>query len=285
MNEASVTMGITQGRWVALPAEARAALVRSDLYRALGWSFLYPDATLRMNLAVLLDAIGSISADLSTHRESCASVERLERFGDASTDRLRCEFDAVFGHTISADCPPYETQYGAGIIFAQTQRMGDITGFYRAFGVQLSPSAHERHDHIAAELEFMSVLAFREATAIIENGADCVAAPRVVPEHQASVRDAERKFLVEHLAPWSLSFAERLARKSAAVAAPDGGFYAALAACLGAMIRDELSLFQLTPQSVGHIAPARIDFEPEGCSFACGAMGEPVLDNLPGFNV
>jgi TorA maturation chaperone TorD len=153
--------------------------------------------------------------------------------------------------------------------------MGDITAFYRAFGVQVSPGAHERHDHIAAELEFMSVMAFREATAMIEND----------QEHLAAVREAERKFLVEHLAPWALSFAERLGRKARSVVPPDGGFYAALAACLDALLRNELRSAHVTPESVGQVEPAKMDFEPEGCSFACGPVGEPVLANLPGFNV
>jgi TorA maturation chaperone TorD len=275
MSAASTVSKITRERWQALPNKARAALVRSDLFRALSWSFLYPTGTLRQSLATLLGAINSRSEDLPTHRHACAAIEKLERFNGDSVDLVAYEFSAIFGHTISADCPPYETQYGTGIIFAQTQRMGDITAFYRAFGVQVAPDAHERHDHIATELEFMSVMAFREATAIIEND----------PEHLAAVLDAGRKFLVEHVAPWGLTFAERLARKARLVAPPEGGFYAALTRCLGAMLRDELPLAQVTLESVGQIEPAKVDFQAEGCSFACGAVGEPILANLPGFDV
>ena len=101
----------------------------------------------------------------------------------------------------------------------------------------------------------------------------------------AGVRDAARKFLVEHLAAWAVSFAERLARKAQAVVPPDGGFYGALSACLNALMRDELRCSQLTPESIGSVEPVRADFEPEGCSFVCGPVGEPVLANLPGFNV
>jgi TorA maturation chaperone TorD len=199
----------------------------------------------------------------------------LEHINLYTIQLLRLEHDRVFGHTISSDCPPYETQYGAGIIFAQTQRMGDITAFYRAFGVQISPGAHERHDHIAAELEFMSILAFREAVAIVDNDR----------EHLTDVRDAERKFLMEHLATWALSFAERLGRKGRTATPHDGGYYVALAECLDGLVRDELRCVHVTPESLGHIEPGKIEFEPEGCSFACGPAGEPVLANLPGFEV
>jgi TorA maturation chaperone TorD len=275
MDAARCPLAIDHDHWANLSADARSALVRAAIYHTLAGAFVYPDAFVTNEVRRAAAGITERTGDLLTHRATIESLRRLEQFNGSTVQQLNVEFDAIFGHTISADCPPYETQYGAGIIFAQTQRMGDITAFYRAFGVQLSPDAHERHDHIAAELEFMSVMAFREATAIIENDL----------EHLAAVRDAERKFLAEHLAPWALSFAERLGRKARTVAAADGGFYAALATPIEAMLRDELQLFQLTPESIGHIEPAKIEFEPEGCSFTCGAVGEPVLANLPGFNV
>ena len=37
--------------------------------------------------------------------------------------------------------------------------MGDIAGFYSAFGVQLSQDIHERLDHLSVELEFLHFLA------------------------------------------------------------------------------------------------------------------------------
>jgi TorA maturation chaperone TorD len=268
-------MEIADERWAELPANTCSALVRSDAYRALAWAFLYPEACTFTSVNRTIMHVTDRADDLPTHAVTIAAFELLKQFNHATIEQLRLDHDRIFGHTISTDCPPYETQYGTGIIFAQAQRMADITAFYRAFGLQLSPHAHERHDHIAAELEFMSLMAFREATASIENDVD----------HLAAIREAERKFVVEHLGPWALGFAERLGRKARLIAPPGGGSYAALAAALESMLHDELRLFQVTPESIGHIEPAKIDFEPEGCSFACGAVGEPVLANLPGFNV
>jgi hypothetical protein len=37
---------------------------------------------------------------------------------------LECEYLGIFGHTISAECPLYEIQYGTGLIFAQAQQLG-----------------------------------------------------------------------------------------------------------------------------------------------------------------
>jgi len=67
-------------------------------------------------------------------------------------------------------------------------------------------AAAERHDHLCIELEFMSVLAAKEAYAIQQN---------LDAEPLAIVRDAQRDFLREHLGRWSPAFGRRL--RSAAV--------------------------------------------------------------------
>jgi TorA maturation chaperone TorD len=270
----AVSLGISPDRWSSLAPSAQSALLRSELYRALGWAFLFPESNTFSKVFESLTGIVARAGGLPTHRQTLSSLESLLFFAAAPAQQLQSDFDAIFGHTISAECPPYETQYGAGIIFAQAQRMGDISAFYRAFGVQVSRNAHERADHIAVELEFLSTLAFREAVSIIEGQTD----------HTKSVRDSQRKFLSEHLGAWSLSFAERLQRKAQSVAA-DGGFYAALAASLQSFIRDELAHAGIAVDRLGAIEPTRFDFEPEGCTFQCGPAGEPILANLPGFNV
>jgi TorA maturation chaperone TorD len=268
------SLRIAPERWALLPPAAHTALLRSELYRALGWAFLFPASNTFSKVFESLTGIVSRAGDLPTHAKTLSSLESLLSFAATPVQQLQRDFDTIFGHTISAECPAYETQYDAGIIFAQAQRMGDITAFYRAFGVQVSGNAHERADHIAVELEFLSTLAFREAVSIIEGQAD----------HAESVRDSQRKFLAEHLGAWSLSFSERLERKAQSVPS-NGGFYAALAASLQSFIRDELTCAGISVDSIGAIEPTPFDFEPEGCTFQCGAAGEPILANLPGFQV
>lgn len=296
-------LGITPARWAELPAAARTALMRSEIYRVVGSAFVHPGPGVLAEVRRTIGAVRGNADDIPSHAPTLAALGRLQQCRtEADAQRAvehgtSLEYDAIFGHTISADCPPYETQYGAAIIFAQTQCMGDIAAFYRAFGVRISPDAHERADHIAAELEFMSVVVFREALAIIEADPGASAprsetrtdrrspAPVDSESDLAGVRDAERKFLMEHLAAWAMSFATRLVHRTRAVVPPDGGFYAALADCLDVLVRDELRFVHVATESIGPIEPAKVEFEPEGCSFACGAAGEPELANLPGFNV
>ena len=115
---------------------------------------------------------------------------------------------AAFGHAARGRCPLNEIEYGdikADPLF-QPHRLADIAAFYRAFGVEVAEDADERHDHICLELEFMCVLAAKEAYAL---------------EHQLEAevlilsRDAQRRFLREHLGRWTPAFARRLARMAA----------------------------------------------------------------------
>ena len=58
------------------------------------------------------------------------------------------------------DCPAYETAYAHP--FSRQRELADISGFYRAFGVQIEG---ERPDHLAVECEFASLLCTKEAIA------------------------------------------------------------------------------------------------------------------------
>ncbi len=68
--------------------------------------------------------------------------------------RIQEEYTRVFGHTLSKDTSPYELEHSKQEVFALTQNLADIRGFYNAFGLELAES--ERADHIAIEAEFLS---------------------------------------------------------------------------------------------------------------------------------
>lgn len=113
---------------------------------------------------------------------------------------------AAFGHTIRGDCPPHEIEYGelrADPLF-QPHRLADIAAFYSAFGLEVAEDAGERVDHVAMECEFFSVLCAQEAHAAATS-----------PEHVAVCRDAQKKFLREHLGRWTPAFSRRLERLAA----------------------------------------------------------------------
>lgn len=149
------------------------------------------------------------------------AFERLKSL-PSSLEDLKRDHAAAFGHTVAKECPPYETCYGSSHIFMQAQELADIAGFYRAWGLEVSPDAKERLDHVSIELEFMGYLAFKEAHAIETGSAD----------KAALCREAQGMFLGEHLGRWTAAFSGLLAKQ--------GGAYGLLARALGELVAWDL---------------------------------------------
>lgn len=129
------------------------------------------------------------------------------------------EMSSVFGHNLSPDVPPYETHYGKLDVFRSTQKLADLSGFYRAFGLE-PHQGDRRPDHLPIELEFISFLCLKEALAIEREE---------LPKAEIS-RNARLKFLSEHLCQWIPFFTQSLSQKSAE------SYYAGLAQTLLAFI-------------------------------------------------
>jgi putative dimethyl sulfoxide reductase chaperone len=220
----------------SLQQQIDTAVARAFLHRVLAkafedpepesWALLRRDetlASLRQAATALGDeALAGLAADWH------AALLR-ESFEDYSATCVAC-----FGHTVRGDCPLNEIEYrdlNADPLF-QPHRLADLGAFYAAFGLELAGDAGERIDHVSIELEFLSVLAAKEAYAL---------------EHQEDtdelvlLRDAQRQFLREHLGRWAPAFALRLARRAAGTA------LGALAAFAGHFIRTECARHGVTP--------------------------------------
>ena len=83
-------------------------------------------------------------------------------FPDA--DDAEAEYVATFGHSISKDCPPYEVEYCPNRdITYRSQKMADVAGFYRAFGLGRDDGTRER-------IEAFNDRAAEQGIAIIDAG-------------------------------------------------------------------------------------------------------------------
>jgi len=246
-------------RTLSSPAEDRqidAAVGRGYLYLWLSRAFRYPDPDLAGNLKepalTLLE--GSLDLLPEASREPLRPVlaELRAAVTDHDLPQLQSDHRQVFGHIESSPCPPYETRYGSSHLFQQTQLLSDIAGFYRAFGLDLSDGAHERPDHLAVELEFLHFLCLKEAHALEHHGSEQV----------ELCRDAQVKFLRDHLLPWAPSFARRLQQ------AAGDGFYQRLGALMAAFLSTEAGRSGCHRTEEAVLQP--IAYSPEGCSFSCG---------------
>ncbi|MDN3513727.1 MAG: molecular chaperone TorD family protein [Candidatus Brocadia sp.] len=210
-------------------------LTRSAMYQMLSSWFLYPTET---NLAILK------SPEFQEHRKNvelcyndvddvtefhrCLSAVQ-ESYSNTSVDALQKIYQRIVGHTISKECPLYETQYGAAHVFQQVHELGDIQGFYKAFGLDISDVEKERCDHVSVELEFMHFLLYKQAYAM-ENHGD---------EKTQICVDAQKKFLKEHVGKWVPLFAVLFGRRSGE------GFYHALSVLTKEFLRLEMKLMDV----------------------------------------
>lgn len=168
-------------------------------------------------------------------------------FESVTLKELRRAHNRVFSLTVGGGIPPYETEYGHRDIFMKTQRMADIAGFYRAFGLEVPEGKHERVDFIGAELELMSWLVLKEDHARASGR----------QKEAAICRDAARKFLNDHLGCWAPFLGEQILKVE-----DSNSFYGRLALKLIDFIDAECERLKVRPERITTWAPAPPPREP-----------------------
>lgn len=211
------------------------AQARSQAHSFLALALSYPDAArsdaLRQQYDLLQGSMESL-ADPPVRNAVGALRPAMAALSAAS---LEDAYTRCFGHAMSKDCPPYEAEYAQAHIFQKTHTLADIAGFYRAFGLDLAADSHERVDHASVELEFMHFLCLKEAYALAKQH----------PEQQLALcREAQGKFLREHVCRWAFGFARRLRAKAGDTV------YQELGQLLAAFLEAELRALGLTPAEV-----------------------------------
>lgn len=211
-------------------------LVRSAAYEALALAFAYPHADAEQGLRDLL-------ADLAEH-ETTAALDLL-----ASLDALSAALAATDSlaraaeHTRLFDtetlCTPFETDYQADP-FAKASQLADIAGFYQAWGVDVARARPTTPDFIGSELEFMSLIARKQA----------YAAARGWEAQEALARRAQRVFLQDHLGRWIPAFTAAVAER--AEGSPAGHYFAAAAAAVARLVTVDVVLFGVRPVLLRH---------------------------------
>lgn len=179
------------------------AIRRAQLYGFLAEALLYPrqnwaedeNWTEEMVLvSAIIDQLDFVQEELDISRITLSELQAIHRH--------------TFG---AAGSLCYETEYGLPHEYRQSQEMADIAGFYQAFGFKTGGDVPERPDHVAVELEFMHVMALKEAYAL-ESGST---------EHVEICVEAQAQFLKDHLGRWIDLFAQSVAHN-----APDSLFVA-----------------------------------------------------------
>ncbi|MCC6850628.1 MAG: molecular chaperone TorD family protein [Deltaproteobacteria bacterium] len=227
------------------------ALVRAGVLRTLARGLDDPSGAWRAEVAdgwrVLLRGTGEWPEDLR------ASLVRALASLEAATDDLPSEHVRLFGPAGRATLT--ETSWGdAGRLLGKAAALADLGGFYRAFGVEPSAASPRPEDHLAFELEFLSVLALKEAWA--RSGGET--------EALAITRDAAAKFLTDHLGTWVDAWCAALVEQGAP------GFYVALGEAIRCTVRAECDRLAVVPHPV---TARRLDDALGDEAFACPRAG------------
>src|SRR5262249_47171798 len=241
------------------------AMARSFLYRFLAQAYQDPTEegwgrlTELSLLGLVESGVRALNATTPLLAQTAATLR--SQLKPELFESFMGSYLAAFGHAAGGRCPLNEIEYGdikADPLF-QPHRLADLTAFYRAFGLEVAEDADERHDHICLELEFMCVLAAKEAYAL-EHQLDS--------EALSVCRDAQKRFLREHLGRWTPAFARRLARMAAD--SPLGS----LADFTPAYIENECARFGVPPGSE-ELLLRPVDEAAESMCNSCGLTQLP----------
>lgn len=163
--------------------------LRQETYQLLAACYAIPDEDLPQKKMSLMSVVGQIYSDLS----SSTSIEIY----DTSLDALRVDYSKLFIGPFKLLAPPYGSVYLDG----QRQVMGastiDVQKRYQEAGLELAKNFREAPDHIAAELEFMYFLIYKDIEAFKDNDMQTV-------QHFLKFQGA---FLQDHLGAWIAAFA------------------------------------------------------------------------------
>ena len=153
----------------------------------------------------------------------------MTKLDESKIEKIMNEFVDVFGHTLSKQIAPYALEHLKNSdVFFRTQKLADLNGFYKAFGMEVE--SIERADHISTQTEFLSFLLLKELLAFQND----------LHDEKEVCEKAFVDFNHDHFLDWVEMFAENLA------AHVDSGFYSVAGRFLREFLRKEKSQLHTT---------------------------------------
>ncbi len=183
-------------------------LVASQIYQFLSTCLLEPNKE-ALEMLNNVEYMSEVKNCISTggNSEMLEVFELLKKSLEGNdVENLGWGYRTTFGGaTVAMDCPPYEMYYSGSQIWQQTQDLADISGIYKAYGIEMEEdSTTSRWDHVAVELEFLHFLTYKLAYAI-ENHSE---------EEQESCISGKKKFLYAHIGRWIKAFSTSVVKKT-----------------------------------------------------------------------
>jgi len=182
---------------------------RRDAYKGLAECFHLPGSNLEAILKNLEYQLTILSSEALYH----VILMRSEFQGLGDPDTFTIDFARLFVGPYRLEAPPYGSVYLEEERKAMGSSTMDVKELYRESGLQIAPDFRDAPDHIAAELEFMYVLIYREIEAIRKDQ------PKIAFEQMHQ----QKSFLQYHIGAWAGLFADLVEEYA------QTGFYRSLA--------------------------------------------------------
>ena len=203
-------------------------LLRAGVYDTLAMGFAYPE---QQGLSRLAEVSALVSAEVEAGAPGLvASIDMVAAAAqDVDITSLASEHSRLFSGEVV--CSPYETEYETDP-FAKSRQLADISGFYQAFGMDISHERRVMADFVGIETEFMAILCRKEAHAVMNEWGD----------RQEISLDAQRAFVESHLGRWYQVFCTQLRVNARS------DLYLGLADLLRAFLGMEVAALGATPR-------------------------------------
>lgn len=202
--------------------DAQRLVARADLCRFIAGCYYQPEA------AFIEERLFESMHDVAV-RVDVDLAERARRLGEAfvadDLQMLLVDYTRLFLGPVDALAQPYGSVWlDDGKSLMQDSTM-DVLRLYAEGGFEINEEFRDLPDHVAAELEFVYLLLFRQAQArASRDGAACDDAQAL-----------QRRFLGAHLGRWIGEFAAAIERGA------QTGFYRELAALTQLVVRREVA--------------------------------------------
>ena len=193
---------------------------RADLCRFLAACYYQPGPEFAEEKVFdsMLDAATRIHPDLAAH------ARRLgEAFSAEGPDRLLVDYTRLFLGPTHIIAKPYGSVWISGEKTLMQDSTMAVLELYQEGGFEMDEDFRELPDHIAAELEFLYLLIYKENQAHLMGE----------PEAAAAAAGLRKRFLDEHLGTWIGSFT------AAVRAGANRAFYRELAELTDRFVRME----------------------------------------------
>ena len=200
---------------------------RRDGYKNLAECYYLPDGDLIIKLKGLERQLSVLGSGALNY----AALMRGELQGPKELEKLKIDFARLFVGPYSLPAPPYGSVYLEGERKIMGDSTLDVQNRYRKAGVELSDNFRDVPDHIAAELEFMYLLVFKEIQALENSDVDTT----------IDYFEKQRSFLSEHLGAWAFEFADSIEKEA------ETEFYKNLARVTKAFVRQDLDYLSDLP--------------------------------------